>query len=168
VGAGIGSAGPDAGELEGGRVMGGVDCVNGPDYTGCACSDGAQKVCYTGPASTLGVAPCAPGVQRCLPIQEAQYAYGPCEGETLPTVTATCGLTTVDAGNLDGASDEDVMGQAAYGGFPVDANTGPDGTFLPPYGHVPFDAGSGDAEVDLDSGQSDGTVLAAYGAPPGG
>lgn len=169
VGAGIETMGPDpdAGEVEGGQLKGGVDCINGPDYTGCACNDGEQKVCYTGPASTLGVAPCAPGVQRCLPAQEAQYAYGPCEGETVPTDTARCGLAMVDGGmSVDAATDEDVMGQAAYGGFPVDASTEPDATFLPPYGHVPFDATPGDAGVD--SGDSDATVLAAYGGPPGG
>jgi hypothetical protein len=169
AGAGIGGAGQDAGELDSGQLKEGVDCVNGPNYTGCACSEGAQKACYTGPASTLGVSPCAPGVQRCQSAQEAQLVYGPCEGETLPTTTATCGLAAVDAGGPVDAATEDVMGHAAYGGFPIDAGSSePDGSFLPPYGHVPFDAAPADTGLGFDAGQSDSGFLAAYGAPPGG
>jgi hypothetical protein len=158
-----------------GRLKGGVNCVDGPDYTGCACSGAEQKVCYTGPPSTLGVAPCAPGVQRCVATQEAQYAYGPCEGEVLPTAAAACDGTTRpdDAGvtgdsgdsggivvDLDAGGSEDVVFMGAYGGSPLDASS------MPPYGHVPFDAGTPDAE-EFDVDVPDTLGIPAYGGFPG-
>ena len=91
-----------------------VDCINGPNYTGCACQSGAVKPCYTGPAATLGVGGCKPGTQTC----EAQSGdnagpdYGPCQGEVVPTEANPC----TSAPSSDGGAGDD-------GGTPCNANT---------------------------------------------
>jgi hypothetical protein len=164
------AGGTDDGQLGrdgSGTLKGGIDCVNGPDYTGCPCDGTATRVCYTGAPATLGVAPCAPGVQRCLATQEAQYAYGPCEGETLPTATATCASSPgQDAGRSSPAEDagvrldatlEDSMSHAAYGAFPIDASFAPEDSATPD-AEFPDDAEELDATEDVAFG-------AAYGAP---
>ncbi|WP_437815088.1 hypothetical protein [Sorangium sp. So ce1078] len=45
------------------------------------CMPGSVVACYTGPAGTRGVGPCAPGTQTCLPDGAG---YGPCVGEVTP------------------------------------------------------------------------------------
>jgi N-acetylneuraminic acid mutarotase len=62
---------------------------------GACTSSGETRACYDGPAGTLGVGGCKAGVQTCQAIEEAQFAYGPCEGETLPG--ATNGWCVTDA-----------------------------------------------------------------------
>ena len=77
----------DGGASEASRLHGGPGCSSGSKDADCACVAGQQRPCYTGPTGTLGVGACKAGVQTCVATQEAQFAYGPCEGETLPSAT---------------------------------------------------------------------------------
>jgi len=108
-----GGASKDAGKPL--HLGGGADATT----SSTACVSGQTRSCYTGPAGTLGVGACRSGVQTCLPIQEAQYAYGPCEGETVPSTTN--GFCSVDAG----ATVEDAGLADAASFSPCDACSGP-------------------------------------------
>lgn len=81
------------------------NCSEGPNYTGCACMPGQQQACYTGPLGTRGVGSCKGGMQTCTTTGESA-AYGPCEGEVVPTEADPCnGLPPVrDAGGSDATS----------------------------------------------------------------
>jgi hypothetical protein len=70
-----------------------VNCDGGPNFTGCPCNPGDQRTCYTGPPETETVLPCRSGIQTCQLVSEVTYAYGACEGETVPTAGATCGAS---------------------------------------------------------------------------
>lgn len=89
---------------------GGNDCANGPDFTGCPCTPGDTKVCYTGPSGTEGVGPCRAGTQTCTTSGELSSVFGPCTGEVVPSAADACtgatdgGTTvTVDSGGPDSA-----------------------------------------------------------------
>jgi hypothetical protein len=73
----------------------------------CACLEGAQVACYTGPGGTAGVGVCLAGTQTCLPGGEG---YGPCEGEVLPAAAEVCNGLDDDcngvADDLPGLGDE--------------------------------------------------------------
>jgi hypothetical protein len=64
------------------------DNCNGLIDEGCTivCTDGATQPCYTGPAGTMGVGACRPGVQTCAAGQ-----FGPCVGQVTPTGEACNG-----------------------------------------------------------------------------
>ena len=78
---------------------GGIDCVHGPDFSGCPCTQGDTKVCYTGPSGTQGVGSCKGGTQTCTSSGELHFAFGPCTGETLPTAADRCMAVAPDAGS---------------------------------------------------------------------
>jgi hypothetical protein len=80
---------------------GGVDCSNGPNYTGCSCKPGDVRACYTGPESTAGVGSCKGGTQTCVATSELNYVFGDCEGQVLPSSSDSCGLS------LDGGATND-------------------------------------------------------------
>ncbi|WP_437817160.1 MopE-related protein [Sorangium sp. So ce1078] len=68
---------------------------------GCACLPDAVVPCYSGPAGTEGVGPCAGGTARCQPDGTQ---LGPCEGEVLPK-PETC-VTLIDD-DCDGQVNEE-------------------------------------------------------------
>ncbi|WP_438019177.1 MopE-related protein [Sorangium sp. So ce315] len=72
------------------------DC-DGVADEGCACVEGQQRSCYSGPQGTLGVGVCTAGVQVC-----SRSAWGPCTGERTPA-PETCNLLDDDC---DGQTDE--------------------------------------------------------------
>jgi hypothetical protein len=98
----------DAGTLSAGQAP---NCSKGPNYTDCPCDSGSQIACYTGPVGTEQVGGCKAGIQKCLATKEAQFAYGPCEGEVVPTSSNACvraagsdASTPADAPSVDGAA----------------------------------------------------------------
>ncbi|WP_437306558.1 L-type lectin-domain containing protein [Sorangium sp. So ce388] len=79
------------------------DCDRVADE-GCACPEGRERSCYSGPQGTQGVGACEAGVQVC-----SRSGWGPCTGERTPA-PETCDLV-----------DNDCNGQ-------TDESTCPDGT----------------------------------------
>src|SRR5579859_3277386 len=79
---------------------GGVDCTNGPNFTGCPCKAGETRACYTGPAATRGMGSCKDGTQTCASQggENPTFAFGACVGETLPSAADAC---TGDAGSME-------------------------------------------------------------------
>ncbi len=75
-----------AGEVRPSRdVCDGVDNdCNGTVDDGCACSPGASRGCYGGPAGTSGVGACRPGRQTCV-TSGAAPAWSVCGGQALPS-----------------------------------------------------------------------------------
>ncbi len=76
------------------------DCDGIPDET-CACTDGAVRACYSGPAGTRGVGRCRDGSQTCS-ISGGVAGWGVCVGELLP-IAETCDGTDQDC---DGVIDD--------------------------------------------------------------
>ncbi|MFO0606770.1 MAG: MopE-related protein [Polyangiales bacterium] len=73
--------------------------------TGCVCTLGASRACYSGPAGTQGVGRCRAGTQGCVAgAGGAGSAWGACGGETLPAALETCGNGVDD--NCNGMVDE--------------------------------------------------------------
>ena len=78
------------------------DLGNGCESEGdCSCDPGAVQECYSDEPATMGVGPCAAGMQTC---NEFGSAWGPCEGEVTPALEV-CANTVDD--NCDGNVDED-------------------------------------------------------------
>lgn len=63
----------------------GVNCQVGPNFTGCPCNQGETNACFTGPAAARNVGACHDGVQTCKATDEVTFAFGPCNGEVLPS-----------------------------------------------------------------------------------
>jgi hypothetical protein len=80
------------------------DNCDGQVDEGCACTDGASQGCYSGPADTLNVGPCAQGTQFCKGGQ-----WSPCADETLPSPES---CDAVD-NNCNGAIDDGNPGGGA-------------------------------------------------------
>ena len=66
------------------------NCSSGPDFAGCPCQVGQVVACYTGPPSTRGLGLCRDGAQTCLSSGELASTFGPCLGETVPSVGSSC------------------------------------------------------------------------------
>ncbi|MEZ4297569.1 MAG: MopE-related protein [Polyangiaceae bacterium] len=77
---------------------------NVPGIDSCACNDGAEQPCYTGPEGTIGVGTCLEGKQIC-----AGGMWGECTGQVVPTDEA-CNLLDDDC---NGAADD--MGEVSCG-----------------------------------------------------
>jgi uncharacterized protein (AIM24 family) len=104
------------------------DCFNNLDDNcdgqvneGCACTPGQVVSCYTGPAGTLGVGPCAAGSRTC----DAQGVYGPCTGQVLPQAE-TC-LDLID-NDCNGQINEGGAGCVCLPSSTASCYTGPAGT----------------------------------------
>ncbi|HTN87331.1 MAG TPA: MopE-related protein, partial [Sorangium sp.] len=88
---GSGGSGGDGGGGDGGD--------GGQGGGGVVCTPGSQVACpYSGPPGTQGVGRCTAGLRTC---DESGTAYGPCEGEVLPSPE-----------DCAAAEDEDCDGQA--------------------------------------------------------
>jgi hypothetical protein len=70
-----------------------ADCATGPNYTSCACQPGTAVACYTGPEATRGVGGCRDGIQTCNAPANGGFAFGPCQGEVVPTAADSCTVT---------------------------------------------------------------------------
>ena len=53
---------------------------------GLCAPPGAVRYCYTGSPTTYGIGECTPGTQQCQALDLDVGEWGPCEGETLPTM----------------------------------------------------------------------------------
>lgn len=102
---------------EDGRFGPGVNCAAGPNFTGCPCTRGETKPCFTGPLESRNVGVCHDGTQTCLATDEVTFAFGACVGEVLPSAeNARCaggpggdGGTATDGGTLPGPSRHGVV-----------------------------------------------------------
>lgn len=96
-------SGPGAGAPVGGGGTGGMPGTGGMGGGGVEmlCEPGTVTSCYTGPQGTAGVGLCVAGTQTCLPDGTA---FGPCEGEVVPT-TEICATAGDD--DCDGVPNED-------------------------------------------------------------
>lgn len=100
------------------------DCdgqVNEVD-AGCHCTPGETKDCYGGPTATLGVGVCKGGSQTC---NAAGTAWGPCEGQVIPTMEDCPSLEDEDC---DGLVNEDGLNCVCIPGQKVDCYSGPPST----------------------------------------
>ena len=71
------------------------NCDGNPN-TGCTCTRGATRPCYTGPAGTQGVGICRPGTQTCIASSSGTgTVWSVCTGEQRPNPTEIC-TTSVD------------------------------------------------------------------------
>ena len=59
------------------------DCDGNPN-TGCGCTVGMTRACYSGPSGTSGVGACRAGTQTCAATSTGS-AWGACTGEVVPT-----------------------------------------------------------------------------------
>src|SRR5206468_7048986 len=80
--------------LPGAELCDGVDHLcNGVPNTGCACTPGASRSCYSGPSGTAGVGTCRAGTQSCVAgTGGVGSSWGACSGEVLPGAFGCDGL----------------------------------------------------------------------------
>lgn len=97
----------DFGGCSAGEICDGCFCVPDPNACpggdNCICTPGEIIACYSGPPGTEGVGLCLAGTQVC----EEGLAWGPCEGEGVPTPESCNGLDddcdgVVDFVDIDG------------------------------------------------------------------
>ena len=95
------------------------DCDRVADE-GCACPEGHERSCYSGPPGTQGVGACEAGVQVC-----SRSAWGPCTGERTPE-PETCDLVDNDC---NGQTDESTCpdGMACAASLAADMASRPEG-----------------------------------------
>lgn len=84
----------------GGTSTGGGSTTGGGSSTGGGCTPGAERYCYSGPPSTLGVGPCTMGIQACT----STGTWGRCLGEVIPQSVDFCNNRVDD--NCNGVVDE--------------------------------------------------------------
>ena len=89
---------------------------------GCVCLPGASAACYTGPAGTQGVGPCAAGTKIC---NGQGTAYGSCQGDIVPQ-PETCNTPVDD--DCNGQTNEGGVGCVCLPGATSNCYTGPAGT----------------------------------------
>lgn len=80
----------------------------------CSCKPGDMKACYSGPPGTMGVGPCVGGTSKC---DATGSAWGPCAGETIPTLdSCNDGIDNDCDGKADNPPDQDGDGWTACQG----------------------------------------------------
>ncbi|HEY8074502.1 MAG TPA: hypothetical protein VIF62_10335, partial [Labilithrix sp.] len=73
-------------------IGGTTECPDDKNKPGCACTTpGATAACWTGLRKNRDLGVCKDGMTTCQRKDETTYAWGPCEGEVLPTPGATKG-----------------------------------------------------------------------------
>jgi hypothetical protein len=76
-----------------------TDCDGAPD-TGCGCTRGATRSCYTGAAGTAGRGLCRGGTQTCVPTTSGGgTVWGACAGEVVPAADVCNGMDRDCDGN---------------------------------------------------------------------
>ena len=76
-----------------------TDCNGAPD-TGCGCTRGMTRSCYSGAAGTSGRGLCRAGTQTCVStINGAGTVWGPCAGEVVPAQDVCNGMDRDCDGN---------------------------------------------------------------------
>jgi hypothetical protein len=88
----------------------------------CVCAPGSTSPCYTGPAGTAGIGACHGGTHTC---SGDGTAYGPCEGEVVPTAESCLSAPDDDC---DGQTNEEGAGCVCLPGSTASCYTGPPGT----------------------------------------
>lgn len=100
----------------------GVDLAcTGDPLSGCACTEGAQRSCYSGPTGTQGVGRCTAGTQRCLRGDAGLTDWGPCTGEVVPEASRCDGVDRACTGDA-------MRGCACLEGQTRSCYNGPSGT----------------------------------------
>jgi hypothetical protein len=126
VGSGAADWGPCSGEVTPSPdLCDGVDRdCDGRADTGCDCTLGDTRACYSGPPGTAGVGICREGLSRCLPARPGSV-WGPCEGEQLPERDLCDGVDRTCTG-LPGVGCACILGseRACYGGPPATLGVG--------------------------------------------
>ena len=89
---------------------------------GCACAPNDTEACYDGPDGTLGIGACVSGTRAC---NDQGTAWGPCEGQVLPTAE-TC--DTPEDDDCNGLVNEGGLGCGCAPGATASCYTGPAGT----------------------------------------
>jgi Cys-rich repeat protein len=101
------------------------DGVSG-SAAGCICFPGAVSACYSGPPSTQGVGACKAGTRQCNMLGTA---YGPCNGELVPTPDHCTDLIDNDCnGVVNDGFGSGGTGCLCVPGVQQDCYTGPSGT----------------------------------------
>ncbi len=101
-----GATGPGWGPCIG-QVLPGPEVCDGMDHlcdgmpnTGCACTPGTMRSCYSGPAGTAGIGLCRAGVQNCISgAGGVGSAWSSCVGEVYPSAITCDGLDHACGGN---------------------------------------------------------------------
>ncbi len=76
-----------------------TDCDGAPN-TGCGCTRGQTRTCYSGAAGTAGRGLCRNGTQTCVAtISGTGTVWGPCAGEVVPAVDVCNGIDRNCDGN---------------------------------------------------------------------
>lgn len=77
---------------DGGAVTGTPECPSDKNKPGCGCDVlGAMEPCWTGLRANRHNGVCKDGMSTCNQINENAKAWGPCEGQVLPTAGQTKG-----------------------------------------------------------------------------
>jgi hypothetical protein len=75
------------------------DC-DGNALTGCGCTVGTSRGCYTGPAGTAGVGTCHEGTSRCVAGAGGMGSdWGPCTAEVVPAMNLCDGIDRACTGS---------------------------------------------------------------------
>jgi len=81
-----------AGQPEPPKPGGTADCPDDKNKPGCGCTVlGEKKPCWTGLRANRNLGVCKDGETTCTQINENVKAWGPCEGQVLPTSGVTKG-----------------------------------------------------------------------------
>ena len=126
-----------------------TDCDGFPD-TGCGCTRGMTRACYTGAAGTAGRGLCHSGMQTCVAtVSGAGTVWGPCGGEVVPAADLCNGVDrncdgnpntgcacTIDATEVcyTGAAGTQNIGLCRPGSRHCNAVVRPDGTLSSAWG----------------------------------
>lgn len=84
--------GPDGGAAAPPQPGGTEQCPDDKNKPGCGCNvPGQTAACWTGLRANRKLGVCKDGVTTCQQVTETTYAWGPCEGQVLPSPGVTKG-----------------------------------------------------------------------------